>query len=140
MSTDNSNRLGPLRDRRPSSRLAADNNVAQPALSSHRKTIALVRARKAHTAADAPSSALSTPGINSTQEQQNRDDGHSESVAGSSQPITSTVSWPASDSVGPPTDSGAESERSLRTAAKTRKRKRRQKNSGMGFHPVHVRH
>jgi hypothetical protein len=82
MSTDNSNRLGPLRDRRPSSRLAADNNVAQPALSSHRKTIALVRARKAHTAADAPSSALSTPGINSTQEQQNWDDGHSELVAG----------------------------------------------------------
>jgi hypothetical protein len=137
MSIDNSNRLGPLRDRRPSSRLAADNNVAQPALSSHHKSIALVRARKAHTAADAPSSALSTPGVNSAQGQLNRDDSHSESVAGSSQPITSTVSWP--DSVGPLTDSGSESERSLRTAAKTRKRKRRQKNSGMRFHPVHVR-
>src|ERR1700678_3328147 len=95
MSTDNSSRLGPLRDRRPSSRLAGDDNVAQPALSSHRESIALAHAQRV--LADAhnpPPSALSIPGVNSAQGQLNRDNGHSDSVAGSSQPITPTVPQP----------------------------------------------
>ena len=138
MSTDISNRLGPLHDRCPSSRLAADNNVAQPALSSHRESIALAHAQRAHAAAHAPPSALSTPGVNSAQGEPNRDNGHSDSVAQLSQPITPAVSSQP-DSFGPLTDSGSESERSPCSVTKTRKRKRGRKNSGMRFHPVCVR-
>jgi hypothetical protein len=134
MSTDNSNRLGPSRDRRPSSRLAADNNVARPALPSHRESIALALAQKARAAADA--GALSIPQVPSAQEQLNRDDGHSDSVTESSPQITPAVSQP--DTVGQLTDSGSESEPSLHTTVKKRKRKRGRKNSGMRFHPVHV--
>jgi hypothetical protein len=99
MSTDNSNRLGPSRDRRPSSRLAADNNVARPALPSHRESIALAHAQKARAAAD--TGALSIPQVPSAQEQLNRDDCHSDSVTESSPQITPTVSQP--DSVSTPT-------------------------------------
>ena len=138
MSTDYRNRLGLLRDRRPSSRLAADNNVAQPVLSSHCESIALAHTQRARAADayDPPPSALSTSGVDSAQGQLNRDDTRPDLPAASLQPIIPTILQP--DGVGPTTDSGMESERSLHAAGKRRKRKRKRKDSGMRFYPVYV--
>jgi hypothetical protein len=115
------------RDRRPpnpSSRLTADSNAAQPALASHRVSIALAHARRAAEAQITPST---TVDHDHSPEQQDEDQSDGLSLP----PITPTTASRASTI--PPTDPDIEDSDHASTAAKKpkKKRKRVRKPSGM---------
>ena len=119
-----------MRDRRvvnPSSRLTADSNVAQPALSSHRESVAQVQAQRARAAAEAQKELdVSLSAVNP--QLGLAPDDHLTLRPGSVPPITN-----------PPSESGSELDRPSTAAAKTGKKKRtRCKNSGEYLHGKYI--
>jgi hypothetical protein len=106
---------------KPSARLIADNNTAQPALPSHRKSVALVQAQQAFaTAETSETSSVTTTGPSGP----SQDADHSESVSlvtGSSEPTAPIIASQHSNPALLAVNSGSEFSDSEAAAAKTKK-------------------
>jgi|ERR1700679_975267 len=123
---------------KPSARLIADNNTAQPALPSHRKSVALVQAQRAFaTAETSETSSVATTGP-SGPSQESQDADHSESVSlvtgPLAEPTTSIIASQRSSPALITADSSSESSDSEAAAANTKKRKRARNKSGNKAH------
>ncbi|KAI0296900.1 hypothetical protein BC826DRAFT_967926 [Russula brevipes] len=120
--------------RNPSTRLTADNNAAQPALPSHRKSVAITQAQQAlATAAAEAKQCLAAPSVTvattDAANQPNRDGDHLDSVTGPSKsplptPTTTSPAVSQPGSVPPPaTAPPSESENELNGQSTTVPRK-----------------
>ena len=121
---------------KPSARLIADNNTAQPALPSHRKSVALVQAQRAFATAEiSETSSVSTTGP-SGPSQESQDTDHSVSLVTGPlvEPTASIIASQRSSPALITADSSSESSDSEAAAANTKKRKRARNKSGNKAH------